>query len=153
MEKIHRRFDNPEGIALRPASAMDVPAESTSSLPSKRIERRQWPRYPVRLRMYIVRIGTDAVLIPTLTYNLSRAGVLFHLDRKLDEGVTLEYVIEFSPTVRLNCCGQVVRCSLEASAGMDVATIAAAATLDLFETTRQHSAQRGAAGPSFSLAP
>lgn len=69
----------------------------------------------MKLPITLVRCDGSTLEQNSFTDNISSTGVLFHTDRKIDVGASVEYVLTLSPamgprkSVQLHCLGKVVR--------------------------------------------
>jgi hypothetical protein len=84
-------------------------------------------RFPLALSV-LVETGINE--FPALTRNISASGVLFELERRLEEGSCIRYslrmpgaVLGTTKDVLVHCTGRVVRCSLSQKQYLAAATI------------------------------
>jgi len=104
----------------------------TASLAPHRQERRESPRYELRLPLELIRKGAEDVSEQGETRNLSSKGILFQAQTRARIGEVVEFVVTLptgsrSKAVRLHCSGRVVRCASESEI---------AATLERYEFIR-----------------
>lgn len=102
-------------------------------------ERRQAPRYELKLPLELIRRGDEKVSEKGETRNLSSKGILFQAQSRARIGELVEYVVTLTTAprpgqvVRLRCSGRVVRC-------VDEKEIAA--TLERYKFVRARTARR-----------
>lgn len=114
------------------------------------MDRRQRPRYPLRMRMSVLRVNGEEANIPAYTCNVSRSGVLFQCSERLSVGQSIVYVIDLYPerSVQLRCCGHVVRWA--ASGPLRDQSNLFAATIEAYDCVRYASpVKSGAVEPQY----
>ncbi len=91
------------------------------------LEMRSAVRFPIQLP---VAIRSESGTYQAMTTDISAGGVLFHAEKAVAVGSTIEFTINMpasvvgTPTdVLVNCVGRVVRCSEEKSGPADVAAV------------------------------
>lgn len=116
------------------------------------MDRRQRPRYPLRMRMSVLRVNGEETNIPAFTCNVSRSGVLFQCSDRLCVGQSIVYVIDLYPerSVQLRCCGHVVRWA--SSGPLREQSHLFAATIEAYDCVRHTpSVKSGSMEPQYVL--
>ena len=101
------------------------------------MEQRRSRRFTLQLPVSVTRNGTERIMQPGLTKNISSGGVLFTAEKGPDIGASIEYVISLGGAsdqrISLRCIGKVLRTNPSAS-GESAYEIAA--TLERYEFVR-----------------
>ncbi|MGA3074167.1 MAG: PilZ domain-containing protein [Bryobacteraceae bacterium] len=101
------------------------------------MEQRRSRRFTLQLPVSITRNGTERIMQPGLTKNISSGGVLFTAEKGPDIGASIEYLISLGGpsdrSIGLRCIGKVLRANRSAS-GESAYDIAA--TLERYEFVR-----------------
>jgi hypothetical protein len=105
------------------------------------MEQRRTRRFQLELPLSITRAGTEHVVLPGFTKNISSSGVLFTSGTSPDLGGPIEYIItlnhEGPRPVNLRCMGKVLRSERLGPNGSDRKSYQIAATLERYEFVRE----------------
>lgn len=98
-----------------------------NALLSATLEMRSAVRFPIQLP---VAIRSESGTYQAMTADISAGGVLFHMEKAIAVGSTIEFTINMPASVigtctdvLVNCVGRVVRCSEQDSGPADVAAV------------------------------
>lgn len=106
------------------------------------VDQRKARRFPIRLPVRVVRVGSEPFLGEGETRNLSSRGVLFVADSGMKVGECIEYIISLPASqsgegsAELFCLGKVLRASESSSEPGSGRAYAVAATLERYEFLR-----------------
>jgi len=111
------------------------------------MEQRRTRRFPMALPLSITRAGTEHVIQPGFTKNISSNGVLFTTGTAPDLGGPIEYIITLNHVgpqpVNLRCIGKVIRSARMAPNGEDRRGYEIAVTLERYEFVRDRGIAAG----------